>query len=224
MVNAMNTMSSTRGLVAVHRAISAIKTLSPFKIWASSIVLISVVMVVWSQLSPASFKNAWLSKDQQAALYFQDGQYKKASALFDAPEWKAFSTYFSGDFAFALEQFENLTGSDVRLVTANAYAHSGQFEKAQVLYKGLSQDKNLSNAAKENYEVVSSALEKLKNAPPEKSKNKSIDDRQIVSEESDEKSDKAVILSDQIWLEQVRQNPSNFLRQKFQSEYANEQN
>ncbi len=224
MVNTLHTWSSRFEEIKDHQAVSWFLLLSSPKKWVLSIALLSVVLFGWNQWSPTSFNNAWLSKNQQAALYFHNGQYQEASALFKSTSWKGFSAYFAGDFTTAIEQLEEVKGQDVELLIANAFAHSGQFEKAQQLYLALYNNEDLSEIAKANYKVVSLAIEKIKNAPPEKSKNKTIDDRQIVSEETEEaKSDKTVILTDQIWLEQVRQDPSKFLRQKFQSEYANEQ-
>jgi hypothetical protein len=223
MVTTINTRPTDHRSVANHRLIKTIVKLSPIKRWSLSILLFVTGLVCWHQLSPASFKNAWLSNDQQAALYFNNEQYKEAAALFESQQWKAHSSYLSGNFVSAIEQFERLDSPNAQLAVANAYAHSGQFETAQTQYQALYQTDEVSDAAKENFRVVSLAIEKIKNAPPEKSTNKSIDDRQIASEESDKKADKTVRLTDQAWLNQVRQNPSNFLRQKFQSEYANEQ-
>ncbi|WP_221075199.1 hypothetical protein [Agarivorans aestuarii] len=205
-------------------AFSHLTHLSPVKRWTVALAIFSAALLVWHQLSPASFGNAWLSKDQQAAIYFRQGQYQQANAVFESPAWKAYSSYFSGDFSSAVKQLESIDHPDKYLAIANAYAHSGQFEKAQALYRALFHDEALSEAAKKNHDLVAVAMEKLKDATPEKSTNKTIDDREIASEESDKKSDKPVLMSDQIWLNQVRQDPSSFLRQKFQSEYANEQN
>ncbi|WP_212581561.1 hypothetical protein [Vibrio sp. B1FIG11] len=199
----------------------ALKMLQKHKIKLVASCLLS--LPAWYCFSPTSFYQAWLSKDQQAMLYFKQGNVKEAALLFEEPEWKAYSTYLSGDFTAAIELLKVIGIDRAQFALANAYAHSMQFELALPIYESFKGEKGFGMAAKNNIAVIKMAIEKIKNAPPEKKgTERFIDDRQTVRDEDKEVKSKRTAVTDQLWLKQVRQNPSTFLRQKFQQEYANE--
>ncbi|PMG78316.1 hypothetical protein BCU83_14720 [Vibrio breoganii] len=188
------------------------------------ILLILVVLALWGALSPARFMNFWLTKDQQGHIYFQQGDYAKAQSSFDSQEWKARSAYLAGDFQSAMTQLKGREDAKSKYLLANVFAYSNQFEQAKALYVELSQDPALQQEMQQNIEVMNASIEKLKNAPLEKKEGeKMIDDRNIATSEEEASEGIEAELSDQVWLKQVRQDPSKFLRQKFQQEYANEQ-
>ncbi len=191
--------------------------------------------LIWGIADKHSFFDFWLSKDQHAYVEFKQGNYAQSAALFDDPTWKAYSRYLSGDFLGAIDLLspqkseqggEPATLTDfAKLIVANSYAHTAQFDKATALYNELLNNETYSEQATNNLAVVEAAIEKIKNTPPTKQDSeKVIDDRKLVDDEPKEGSQKELELSDQVWLKQVRQNPSKFLRQKFQQEYSNEQN
>ncbi|WP_153913421.1 hypothetical protein [Shewanella sp. TC10] len=182
-----------------------------------------------------SFYDFWLSKDQHAYVEFKQDNYIQSAALFDEPTWKAYSRYLSGDFLGAIDQLSPQKSEQgdkpaamtdlAKLIVANSYAHTAQFDKATPLYNELLSNESYSEQATNNLAVVKAAIEKIKNTPPAKQDSeKVIDDRKLVDNEPKEGSQKELMISDQVWLKQVRQNPSKFLRQKFQQEYSNEQN
>ncbi|PTP90244.1 hypothetical protein [Vibrio splendidus] len=191
--------------------------------------------LIWGISDKHSFFDFWLSSDQHAYVEFKQGNYAQSAALFDDPTWKAYSRYLSGDFLGAIDLLspqkseqggEPTTLTDfAKLIVANSYAHTAQFDKATALYNELLNNEKYSEQATNNLAVVEAAIEKIKNTPPTKQDSeKVIDDRKLVDDEPKEGSQKELVISDQIWLKQVRQNPSKFLRQKFQQEYSNEQN
>ncbi|WP_086773921.1 hypothetical protein [Vibrio coralliirubri] len=191
--------------------------------------------LIWGISDKHSFFDFWLSSDQHAYVEFKQGNYAQSAALFDDPTWKAYSRYLSGDFLGAIDQLspqvskqggKSLALTDfAKLIVANSYAHTAQFDKATALYNELLNNEKYLEQATNNLAVVEAAIEKIKNTPPTKQDSeKVIDDRKLVDEEPKEGSQKELVISDQVWLKQVRQNPSKFLRQKFQQEYSNEQN
>ncbi|WP_261817548.1 tetratricopeptide repeat protein [Vibrio gallicus] len=178
----------------------------------------------WWFVAPQSFVSAWLSHNQQAQIHFNAGEYDSAQRLYDDPQWQAHSAYLAGDFASAASILETRQDLHSQFLLANVYAYSGQLQQAQELYQQLQSVDKYKAVATQNIEVIKAAIEQIKNAPPQKQESeKVIDDRNIVGEESEQEADNKIQISDTVWLKQVRQNPSKFLRQKFQQEYAHEQ-
>ena len=213
---------------------SRLAWLSKFKPMHLLLVLITGNLI-WGMSYKHSFYDFWLSNDQHAYVEFKQGNYAQSAALFDDPTWKAYSRYLSGDFLGAIDQLspqadeqggKSLALTDfAKLIVANSYAHTAQFDNATALYNELLNNEKYSEQATNNLAVVEAAIEKIKNTPPTKQDSeKVIDDRKLVDDEPKEGSQKELVISDQVWLKQVRQNPSKFLRQKFQQEYSNEQN
>ena len=191
--------------------------------------------LIWGIANKHSFYDFWLSNDQHAYIEFKQGNYAQSAALFDDPNWKAYSRYLSGDFLGAIDQLSPQASEQggkpeeladfAKLIVANSYAHTAQFDKATALYNELLNNETYEEQATNNLAVVEAAIEKIKNTPPTKQDSeKVIDDRKLVDDEPKEGSQKELVISDQVWLKQVRQNPSKFLRQKFRQEYSNEQN
>ncbi|GEA59324.1 hypothetical protein VCO01S_05170 [Vibrio comitans NBRC 102076] len=166
----------------------------------------------------------WLTKDQQGQFYFEQGEYAKAQASFDSESWQAHSAYLAGDFQSAMALLKGRDDAKSKYLLANVFAYSNQFEQAKALYVELSQNPELSQEMQQNIAVMNAAIEKLKNAPLDKKEGeKVIDDRNMATSEEEASEGTPAELSNEVWLKQVRQDPSKFLRQKFQQEYANEQ-
>jgi hypothetical protein len=227
--NTMPSGAATRHPVFLKRprSIHWIRKMKPIH-W---VMILLAGNLVWGLTDKHSLLEFWLTKDQHAYVEFKQGNYSQSAALFDDPMWKSYSRYLSGDFVGAIDLLASqASDSDelpelAKLVVANSYAHTAQFEKATALYDQLLRSDQFATQAENNLKVVEAAVEKINNAPPEKQESeKVIDDRKLVDEESKEGKQKALVMSDQVWLKQVRQNPSKFLRQKFQQEYSNEQN
>ncbi|RJG42128.1 hypothetical protein [Motilimonas pumila] len=206
------------------------------------LLLIAVGNLVWVGADKHAFLDFWLSNDQHAYVEFKRGNYAKSAALFDDTTWKGYSRYLSGDFLGAIDQLSSHLSPKTseqskiqineqkqpidltKLIVANSYAHTTQFEKATTLYNELLNSDALAEQARNNLAVVAAAIKKIEEAPPAKQDaEKVIDDRKLVDDEPEKETQKALFISDQIWLKQVRQDPSKFLRQKFQQEYSNEQ-
>ncbi|CDT79891.1 conserved hypothetical protein [Vibrio coralliirubri] len=209
--------------------------------WLSKLKPMHVLLVliagnlIWGIADKHSFFDFWLSNDQHAYVEFKQDNYAQSAALFDDPTWKSYSRYLSGDFLGAIDQLSPQASEQggepaaltdfAKLIVANSYAHTAQFDKATALYNELLSNETYVEQATNNLAVVEAAKEKIKNTPPTKQDSeKVIDDRKLVDDEPKEGSQKELVISDQVWLKQVRQNPSKFLRQKFQQEYSNEKN
>ncbi len=202
---------------------SRFHVLSKLKLLHLAFMLIAI-NIVWGVVHQYSFLEFWLSKDQQAYVQFEKKNYAQSAVLFDDPLLKGYSYYLSGDFTGAIEVLGSKEEGQAKFIVANSYAHTAQFKKAKVLYNELLASCELSNLAENNLKVVEMAIEKIKSSPPKKQgSEKVIDDRNLVEEQAKEEISKVLVISDQVWLKQVRQNPSKFLRQKFQQEYSHEQ-
>jgi hypothetical protein len=188
------------------------------------VALTIVVNVIWGVVSPNDLMKFWLTNDQQARIYFNNKQYAQAADLYEDPMWKAYSLYLAGDFSGAASITETLPQNDALFLLANSYAHSAQLEQARALYINLQAHPDYSEQATENIKVVEDAIEKMKKNPPKKkATEKAISDSELVTDDEKKEAKPQKLISDQVWLEQVRQNPEKFLRQKFQQEYSNAQ-
>ncbi|OBT08019.1 hypothetical protein A9264_05620 [Vibrio sp. UCD-FRSSP16_10] len=188
------------------------------------LILLLIGIASWSYFATSHFMSFWLTNDQRGHIYFEQKNYPQAQSAFDSPRWRAHSAYLAGDFSTAIDMLQDLNTEEALFLLANVHAYANDFEKAKQLYQQLENSPSLATQAKQNIEIMNAAIEKIKNAPPEKKDaEKMLDDRENVTTETKAATGKKVALSDQVWLKQVRQDPSKFLRQKFQQEYANEQ-
>lgn len=202
---------------SAHQAFSAVVK-HKFKCLAVALML----FIVWSSLNPQAAKNLWLSRDQQATLMFQRGDFANAARTFEQPHWQAVSTYLSGDFGQAAKLFATMPTEQALFSKANALAHLGQYQAAIDIYQSLLVKHPDNKHFKENLELVTSTLLNVKKTPGKKTLSNEIAENASSLEAKKQDGSNKPTPSSQMWLEQVQQNPEKFLRKKFQLEYADE--
>lgn len=190
-------------------------------VFICSAVLMSTFAWIW--LHPQQALNLWLTADQQGRIHFERQDYTKAAMRFENKEWKARSFYLAGDFAASAALYQEIKGDEAQLALANALAQSGQYEQAITEYSSLLEHEQFGGAAEYNLQLTQKVLQEHKDAPPSESKSFVIDKNNNKEGVEEDKLKKEQVSSEALWLGQVRQNPNKFLRQKFQQEYANEQ-
>ena len=146
-------------------------------------VLGAILFLFFTQLIHAfSWRDLWLTKDQQAKVMMDKGQYKQAKDTFVRDDWRAASTYRAGDYEHAAQLFKSLNQSDAYYNEGNALAHMGQYEQAIKAYdKTLTQDPKHQDALF-NRQLLEQLLKKEK----EKQKNQ---DKQNQDKQSQDKQD-----------------------------------
>ena len=79
----------------------------------------------------------WQNRDQRASELFDQGRHGEAAELFDDPQWRAASKYREGDYAAALEAWQQQDDERARYNRGNALAGMGRYEEALEAYASL---------------------------------------------------------------------------------------
>ncbi|MEW6996204.1 tol-pal system YbgF family protein [Colwelliaceae bacterium BS250] len=183
------------------------------------------VLVILSAASiydnPQGFLNLWMTRDQQGAMFLKQGNVERAAITFEEKHWSAYSFYQAGNFEQALSLFKKQQGDEALFAQANALAHLGQIFKAQELYQALLKTNSAHQGAAKNLKLMEEIIKNFK-----KSKKKVVElteDGKMNNNanQSDAPKVESQIPTNQLWLKQVQQNPSKFLRKKFQQEHVN---
>ena len=92
------------------------------------------LVVVPPDAQALDWQSMWRNNDQRADQLFQQGEHATAAELFDNPDWKAAAEYRAGDFAAALENWQQSDSEDGVYNRANALAGLGRYEEAISAY------------------------------------------------------------------------------------------
>ena len=90
----------------------------------------------------------WLNDNQRGRAAMRYGQPEKAVTLFDDPQWRAAARYRAGDYAMALNEFQQDASLTGHYNQGNALARLGEYEQAIASYDAvLSSDPDHEDAA-----------------------------------------------------------------------------
>jgi len=100
------------------------------------------LLMISGQPTPAmaedfSFKNLWLTPDQQGYLLFKEGEYRGAAEKFHNQSWKGVAYYLNEDFDAAVEIFSRDETVEGLFNLGNAWAHSQNYVLALQTYDRL---------------------------------------------------------------------------------------
>ena len=186
-----------------------------------AIIIGLVSLVVYN--NQQAFWNLWLTRDQQAMVALNQGNPAKAARTFIDKGWIAYSFYADGDYQRAASIYAQLEGTQAKFSQANALAHAGQYFTAAELYQSVIAQEPKHHQAIENLALMEKIISNLKKSPGKKTLSTEIADGQKFVKVKKKPKSNNRIPSHALWLEQVQQNPSKFLRKKFQQEHLNEQ-
>jgi len=100
----------------------------------------------------------WQNNDQRANQLFEQGEPAAAAELFDDPDWKASSNYRAGDYAAALDTWEQLESEAAAYNHANALAKLGRLDDALAAYDRLLQQNPAHEDARYNMLAIEEFL------------------------------------------------------------------
>jgi Ca-activated chloride channel homolog len=175
----------------------------------------------------SSFRNLWLTPDQQGRIAFDRGDYAAAARLFADPMWRGIAAYRAYDFLEAAKAFEQVDTIEGQFALGNAQAQNHAYEKAIKAYDAVLKAQPQHLAAKTNRAIVAAALK----AQEDKRRKQEQDDPAPPDEKADEtrvdpdqKGGKRIQVSPEdvttasaaeAWMRQVQTTPADFLKLKF---------
>lgn len=118
-----------------------------------------------------TWQDLWFTRDQQGQYAFNQGHAEQAKKLFHDPEWKAVAAYRAKDFAEVIKQLEHIETPLAQYNLGNAYAQTGDFQKAIMSYdKALKLDPHFSDA-KYNKDLLEQILKNQAKQPQNQNNN-----------------------------------------------------
>jgi len=185
----------------------------------------------WSIAFPSAFVDLWLTPNQQGRLWFQRGDYDRASRAFEDPRWRGFSLYAGEDFATAERYFSQYQDAESLLARANALAHEGDYPTALKGFEELASSYPDHPAPAVNIPIMQALIEATKGAEGNGDKESGESGKKPGegSESSDGSGEKGAgeleqysaeqLLQDpgltEMWLRQIQRDPSEFITTKF---------
>ncbi len=194
-------------------------------------IILALGILAWIVAAPQSFMNLWLTPDQQGRLWFQLGDYERASRTFEDPRWRGFSLYAGQDFANAESYFSQYEDEDSLLARANSLAHLRDYAAAKRAYEDLAKNYPNHPAPAVNIPVMVALIEADKDTSESEMSEKDGGKRKPgqgsgASEGNEEQGALELeqysaeqLLQDpgltEMWLRQIQRDPSEFLVTKF---------
>ncbi|QFU23274.1 VWA domain-containing protein [Shewanella eurypsychrophilus] len=180
------------------------------------------------------FLDIWLTRDQQASYYFQQGEYLQAAAYFESPMWKATAFYLAEDFKSAHSYFMRVDSDEARLGAANALVHQREYIAGRNFYREITIDSPDFTSAQTNLAKVQKIIDdnnrqSESQANTEDEPSQELGDEPQTGDGAEEKVAKEFVqktpltaqelLEDdtlnQVWMKRVQGDPKRFLSSKF---------
>ena len=140
-----------------------------------------------------SWHDLWVTKNHQAQIMMNNGDFAKAQETFDDPAWKATAAFRSGHYKDAATGYQALkNNTNTYYNQGNALAQAGQLEPAIKAYdKALALDPS-NHDALHNRKIIEEQLKKEKEKKQDQNKqdqNKQDQDKQDQNKQDQDKQD-----------------------------------
>jgi len=100
-----------------------------------AITLLLLAPLLYSQPSDAqTFRDLWLTPDQQGIRLLEQGDPKAAADLFNDPNWRGTAHYQAEDWLKAVDSFDNPNDANSLYNKGNALAKAGEYQRAITAY------------------------------------------------------------------------------------------
>jgi Ca-activated chloride channel homolog len=198
--------------------------------WRLWLALVATTLV-WMLANPQGFLNLWLTPDQQGRLWFELGEYERASRVFEDPRWRGFSLYAGEDFSMAERYFSQYQDAESLLARANALAHQTNYAAAKRAYEELAGRYPDHPASAVNLAVIEAIIKATEEMPQSEDDRggkpggrpgdgtSSAEGNEAQGAQELEQYNADQLLQDpaltQMWLQQIQRDPSEFLTTQF---------
>ncbi|MCQ1059245.1 vWA domain-containing protein [Photobacterium sp. DNB23_23_1] len=102
----------------------------------------------------ASWSAPFTNSDNLGYELFEQESYAEAAEQFSSPAWKGAAQYRAGDYENAIDTLSPLSDQQSQYNLANAYAQTGQLDKAESLYQSILEQNPDHQDAKKNLSLV----------------------------------------------------------------------
>ena len=171
-----------------------------------------------------------MTPDQQAYRLFVDGDYEAALESFADPMWRGVTLFRQGEFKQATGVFAGFDTAEAAFNQGNALVMQGKYDEAVARYDRALELRSGWEPAEINREIAAIRAAALVQTGGEGTGGMLGADEIVFSDAKsppsagEEETDGGVPLSDEelrsIWLRQVQTKPADFLRAKFNYQYA----
>jgi Ca-activated chloride channel family protein len=133
------------------------------------------------------WQDLWQRQDQQALQAYKQGDYAKAIEKFDNPDWQAAAHYKAGDYEKALKTYQSQTEQTADNIynQGNTLAQAGQLKEAIAAYQQALKLDPKHEDAKYNKELIEKELEKQQPKQDQKDQNQEQKSDQNKEQQSD---------------------------------------
>lgn len=128
--------SRPRDLFAGSRLDTAHKAryIGKLRYGGKSKILLGLLLIFSCYSYALSWADLWSTKNQQAQVLMNKGQFKQAESVFQQPDWRATAAYRAGNYAQAAKEYGTLGNESGFYNQGNALAHLGHYEQAIKAY------------------------------------------------------------------------------------------
>lgn len=189
--------------------------------WASY-ALISLIAAGPAQAG--SFRDAWLTPDQQGALALRSRDYAGASRLFADPMWRGVSLYRAGNYEEAADIFARVDSPEGNYDQGNAEAFLGKLPQAAESYRAALKQRPDWPEARGNLALVENILADKKKDEQQEADEPQDDPDQVKFDKKGKKGKRGTIdvrqQTAEIWMRNIQTTPTDLLARRFALEAA----
>ncbi len=134
-----------------------------------------------------SWRDLWVTKNQQAQIMMNKGQYLPAKETFERNDWRASAAYRAGEYELAAKVFEPLKNERSYYNLGNSLAHMGKYEQAIKAYNQALAINPNNQDAQYNRKLVDDLLKKDKQNQDKQNQDKQNQDKQNQDKQNQDK-------------------------------------
>lgn len=119
-------------------------------------IIIAAVLIITpvDHAFAASWSAPFTNSDNLGYELFEQENYAEAAEQFSSPSWRGAAQYRAGDYESAIDTLSPLSDQQSQYNLANAYAQTGQLDKAEALYQSILEQSPDHKDAQKNLSLI----------------------------------------------------------------------